>query len=481
MGKSAQTGLEDFSQLLSGIFYSEAEELKALAWQTESLPGEAVHARFENLVGVTGLSGALPFVETRKLAQQSIEGHVSLKSETFANFLSLNRSLYRSYMHQARALRLNLVPGLSQARVYQVTSEIAGMQAASFSLFLAQILSASGAGETIVIDADTENQFVFPLLALPEPPPVLTENLQKPSSFRNDLQKCIVKAAKNLSYVNMQATSLRPFADDEFARIVGHLDADFENIVIYSGRRKNTWLSANAEQNYAVTDGSFKSELAALVRHSGGLHTVLLAPGRDRYLPLLSEDFTRLPGDNQWIEIPAHLHVLRDTVQRLTSARRITLGGEQNLPGSIDIHFGMNLYFHYAREDEANADKILNRLQKKMRARYPGASFFSQRSALKAIDALPKRSATTLLDIAGRPNLVSLPQSTELRSLAVFPAGVIPPLQFDKIRIAGASATAPSWLAQHCARAGYTQILRAPRITLQNPNALAAVLEQVQP
>lgn len=481
MGAPAPVGTENFSTLLSGLTPPEIGALRALDWQPAPVPGEAVRARIESEFGVTSLAGALPFVETLKQVQKHTEGDLWLKSEHLANFLSLNRAVYRSYMHQARGLRLNLVGGMSQARVFQVSTEMAGVHAASFSLFLAQLLKGSGGGETLLIDADTENQFVFPLLALAEPPPVLTESLQKPSSFRMDLQKCVVKAAKHLNYLNMHATSLRPFTDEELARILGYLDVDFENIVIYSGRRQSAWLSANAEQNYAITDGSFKSELAALTRHSGGLHTVLIVPGRDRYLPLLSEEFSRLPTDDLWSEIPAHLNVLRDTVQRLTTARRLTLGGEQNLPGSLDIHFGMNLYFHYARGDDMSTDTILNKLQKKLRARYPGSSFFSQRSAIRAINRMPQKPATTLLDVGGRLNLVSLPHSAELRAAAIFPAGVIPALKYDRRRITAATAIAPSWLAANCARGGYTQILRAPRITLQNPNALAAVLEQVQP
>jgi hypothetical protein len=304
---------EDLSSLLHGITATELEALKALPWQTERLAGEAVAARIEATVGVTGLAGALPYLETR-VDRREYPNYQWLKSDHLAGFLALNRALYRTYIAAARSERLTLVGNLSAARVYQVSTETAGMQAASFAVFLAQRIIASGSGETLLIDLDTTNQFVFPLLRLPEAPPVLTENLQKPSSFKADLQKCILKLANGLNYLNVQATSLRPFSDAELARIVGTLDADFDNIVIYSGKLKSTWLSVNAEQNFAITDGSYKSELAALVRHSGGLHTVLMAPGRDKYQPLLNEDFSRMPEPSLWTEIPAQLQVLRDTI-----------------------------------------------------------------------------------------------------------------------------------------------------------------------
>lgn len=471
---------EDLSSLLHGITATELEALKALPWQTERLAGEAVAARIEATVGVTGLAGALPYLETR-VDRREYPNYQWLKSDHLAGFLALNRALYRTYISAARSERLTLVGNLSAARVYQVSTETAGMQAASFAVFLAQRIIASGSGETLLIDLDTTNQFVFPLLRLPEAPPVLTENLQKPSSFKADLQKCILKLANGLNYLNVQATSLRPFSDAELARIVGTLDADFDNIVIYSGKLKSTWLSVNAEQNFAITDGSYKSELAALVRHSGGLHTVLMAPGRDRYQPLLNEDFSRMPEPSLWTEIPAQLQVLRDTIDKFLAARRLTLGARQNLPGALDVIWGMNLYFHYAREDEATADKVLNKLQKKMRAQYPGASFFSQRSAVRAIKSLEPRPATTLLTLNAVPVIVSLPRSAELRALAIFPAGVIPAISHGTVRIAAAGAAAADDLAMLAGRGGYSQIVRAPRMTLQKPNALAAVLEQVQP
>ncbi|AFM11319.1 hypothetical protein [Turneriella parva] len=471
---------QEFASLLRGISTSELEALKALPWQAEKIAGEAVAAKIEPGLGVTALAGALPFLETR-IDRREYAGYQWLKSEQLAGFLALNRALLRCYLQAARAERLTLVGNLSQARLYQVSTETVGMSAASFAVFLAQRVKATGAGETLLVDLDTTNQFVFPLLRLPEAPPVLTEQLQKPSSFKADLQRCILKLANGLSYLNMQATSLRPFSDAELARIVGTLDADFDSVIIYSGRLKSAWLSANAEQNYAITDGSYKSELAALIRHSGGLHTVLMAPGRDKYQPHLNEEFARLPDPTLWQEPAPHLNVLQETIEQFVSARRLTLGARRTSPMTLDILWGINLYFHYAREDETAADKILNKLQKKMSARYPGSSFFSQRSALKAISILPQRAATTLLSVNSNPMIVSLPRSAELRALAIFPAGVIPAVNHGLTRIAAAGAATADDLMTLAARSGFNQVLKSARITLQKPNALAAVLEQVQP
>ena len=116
-----------------------------------------------------------------------------------------------------------------------------------------------------------------------------------------------------------------------------------------------------------------------------------------------------------------------------------------------------------------------------MRAQYPGASFFSQRSPVRAIKSLEPRPATTLLTLNAVPVIVSLPRSAELRALAIFPAGVIPAISHGTVRIAAAGAAAADDLAMLAGRGGYSQIVRAPRMTLQKPNALAAVLEQVQP
>lgn len=470
----------DFSPLLRGLSVNEFNDLSTLPWQADKIAGEAIAARLERGLGVTALAGALPFIETR-VDRRELTGYQWLKSEQLGGFLALNRALLRTYLAAARHERLTIVASPPQARLYQVSTQTVGMHAASFAIFLAQRLKASGAGETLLVDLDTANQFVFPLLRLPEAPPVLTEQLQKPSSFKNDLQKCILNLASGIHYLNIQATSLRPFSDAELARIVGALDADYENVVVYSGRLKSTWLSANAEQNYAITDGGYRSELAALNRHSGGLHTVLMAPGRDRYQPLLADDFAHLPDANLWQEVPSQLHVLRDTIDQLVSARRLTLGSRTSAPATLDLLWGINLYFHYAREDELTADKILNRLQKKMRARYPGSSFFSQRSALKAIGNLPQRTAHTLLSVNASPMIVSLPRSAELRALAIFAAGLIPAISADGIRIHAAGPATTDDLTRLAARSGYSQVLKAQRLTLQNPNALAAVLEQVQP
>ena len=110
---------ENFSRLLKAILPGELESLQAQDWQSTPLPGEAVYARFEKPAGITGLGGALPFLETHK--GENPEGFTWTRSDNLARFLTENRSLCRSYLTLARADRLALhgAPGQAQLLRWQ--------------------------------------------------------------------------------------------------------------------------------------------------------------------------------------------------------------------------------------------------------------------------------------------------------------------------------------------------------------------------
>ena len=248
---------ENYVDFLSAATSHEAAALRALPWQAEPLPGEAVAAQFDPEIGLTAITGAMPFLETPKMAAKpATEGWQFLKSEPLGHFLVENRALFRAYSHAAGKEKCTIVGDYSPAYLAQVTTNIAGMEAANFAILTAAQIQSERGGKTLLIDADPQGQFVFPLLSLPQIPNVLTENLQKPSSFRADLTKCLVPLGKDLLYLNLQASSLRPFADDELSRIFGYLDADFENIVVYAGRLRSAWLSTNAHVNFSVGDAT---------------------------------------------------------------------------------------------------------------------------------------------------------------------------------------------------------------------------------
>ncbi|HNJ66784.1 MAG TPA: hypothetical protein PKW28_12875, partial [Turneriella sp.] len=108
---------ENFSRLLKAILPGELESLQAQDWQSTPLPGEAVYARFEKPAGITGLGGALPFLETHK--GENPEGFTWTRSDNLARFLTENRSLCRSYLTLARADRLALHGAPGQAQLLQ--------------------------------------------------------------------------------------------------------------------------------------------------------------------------------------------------------------------------------------------------------------------------------------------------------------------------------------------------------------------------
>jgi hypothetical protein len=472
---------EDFSHLFAAITGEELAALKELAWQSEHISGESVAALFSKEIGLTALTGAMPFLETTKRTSlAATDNPLQLKSESLGQFLAQQRALFRSYRQTAADSQYTSVGDYSAAHITQITSGVSGMEAANFALFLATVILTQSNKKTLLIDADPQNQFLFPLLTLPEDPKLLTENLQKPSTFRADLNKCILPLTKNLFYLNLQAASLRPFDEQEIARLCGFLDADFENLVFYTGFFRSAWLTANAQTNYAVCPDNYKGELNALLRHARGFHTVLLKKGSEQYLPCLSEPFSeKLPLD-AWLATPPALATLKDFIVRTHQATRLVIGGRENLPGYLYCHTGFDLYARYASLEATEAERALNALQKKLRAYYPKSAFFSVRSILNRIRNLPQRAATTILETGNEPQLVSLLSSPELRAAAVFPAGILPAILAQNTRISACTAHGFVRFKAMAARGGFSRVMTAPRYRLQKPNALAAVMEQVQ-
>lgn len=468
---------ENFSRLLKAILPGELESLQAQDWQSTPLPGEAVYARFEKPAGITGLGGALPFLETHK--GENPEGFTWTRSDNLARFLTENRSLCRSYLTLARADRLALHGAPGQAQLLQVAAETAGAEAAAFAIFLATRAAASG-NKVLLADADDKNQFVFSLLGFADMPPVLTENLQKPSSFRTDLTRCITKAWQGVDYLNLQATSLRCFSDNEISRICGFLDADYDTIIIYSGRRAAPWLSLNAALTFSVCAPSLKGEMAALARHAGSPHLVLMRRGEDYYFPWLTPEFGRMVPGDRWQTLPANLNVLAGFVDRALSARRLVIG-DGDLGGALSVLNGAALYCRLSGTEAGQADKTVNGLQNRLRAYYPRDTFFSARSAKRALARLQLLPVSVLLEINGQPQLVSLPASPELLATAVFPQGVIPALQADNVRVSAAGPGGIDRFRTLALRGQAAEVYSAERLRLQRPNALAALLEQMQP
>lgn len=467
---------ENFSRLLRAILPEELESFHALDWQTTVLAGESVYARSEKAAGITGLGGALPFIETRK--GESPDNVLWARSDSLARFLVENRALCRSYLTQARSDRLALYGAPSQAQLLQVSAEAAGAEAAAFAIFLATRAAAAG-NKVLLADADDKNQFIFSLLGFSDMPPVLTENLQKPSSFRSDLTRCITKGWQSVDYLNLQATSLRCFNDTELSRICGFLDADYDTIIIYSGRRSAPWLSLNASLTFSVCAASLKGEMAALARHAGSPHLVLLRRGEDYYFPWLTPEFSRLIPEDRWQNLPANLNVLAGFVDRVLAARRLVIGNA-DLGGALSVLNGAALYCRLSGVETEEADKTVNALQGRLRAYYPRDTFFSARSAKRALARLQLLPVSVLLEINGRPQLVSLPASPELLATAVFPQGVIPALQGEGTRVSAAGPGSIDQFRALALRGQVTEVYSAERLRLQKPNALAALLEQMQ-
>lgn len=474
----SNAGARNYAEFLGTANTGERQGLGALPWQAEPIAIESVSAEFSPEAGLVSLSGSMPFIETPAATAAGTGKH--LKSELLAQFLVQNRALFRGYVHEAHRQKYAIVGDYEPAYLAQVSSEIAGMEGANFAVFLAAQLAVARGGKTLLIDADTHNQFLFPLLSLKDTPRVLTENLQKPSSFRNDLTACIVTLSKEISYLNLQAPSLRPFSDSELSRICAFLDADFANIVIYSGQMVSPWLSANAQVNFAIGNTDWKSELKSLARHREGAHTVLLARGRERFFPCLTTEFATRQTLDFWREVPHELTALRNFVRRVTTLNRVAVGGNAQSEGFLSCHTGLGLYLRYADYTEAEADKVLSRLQGRLRAYYPKTAFFSERSIHRNIRALPNATATTILETGDNVQLVSLMQSAELRATAIFPSGILRPLKTGDLRISACSADGFLRFREIACRGGFDRVLTVPRVRLKNPNALGAVMEQLQ-
>lgn len=470
---------ENFAGLFAAIRREELQALHALPWQNDPLTGEALTALFSNETGLTSLTGAIPFLQVDKQEIPKTANDNHLKSEELAQFLVQNRALLRAYQSVAEDLQYPQVGDLTQAHIIHITSDVSGMEAANFAVFTAAQLSGLGQ-RTLIIDADPQNQFVFPLLTFKEAPKLLTEQLQKPATFKADLSKTIVNLDKNLSYLNLQASSLRPFADTEIARLCGILDADFENLVIYAGRFKSAWLSNNAHTNYAVCPDTYKGELTAILRHAHGSHTVLLKKGPPEYLPRLTGIFSTKRPLEDWKHSTPVVAALREFVIKTRNATRVVIGGRENLPGNLHCHTGFDLYARLSGLEDADAEKSLNALQKRLRPYYPKSAFFGKRSVLGRVRNLPQRALTTILEVGDEPQLVSLVGSAELRAAAIFPAGILPAISSSGMRVSGATSHGLQRFKTLAARGGFTSVLTAPRYRLQKPNALAAVMEQVQ-
>lgn len=471
--------MENFAGLFAAIRRDELQALRSLPWQNEPLPGESLTAAFSNETGLTSLTGAIPFLQVDKQEIPKTANDNYLKSEDVAQFLVQNRALLRAYQAAAESQQYQQVGDLAQAHLIHITSDVSGMEAANFAVFAATQLSLTGE-RTLIIDADPQNQFVFPLLTFKEPPKLLTEQLQKPSTFKADLTKSIVALDKNLSYLNLQASSLRAFDDLEIARLCGFLDADFDTLIFYAGRFRSAWLSANAHTNYALCPDTYRGELAAILRHSQGSHTVLLKKGPPEFLPRLTGIFSIKRSLEDWKNATAAVAALREFVIKTRNAVRVVIGGRENLPGNLHCHTGFDLYARLSGLDDEDAEKSLNALQKRLRPYYPKSAFFGTRSVLSRVRNLPQRAITTILEVGDEPQLVSLVGSAELRAAAIFPAGILHAISSSGTRISAATSHGLQRFKILAARGGFTSVLTAPRYRLQKPNALAAVMEQVQ-
>lgn len=459
----------------------EAAALRALPWQGAPLPGEAVAAQFSPEIGLSTITGAMPFLETPKMAAKPEgEGWQYLKSEPLGHFLVQNRALFRAYSNEASRQKYAIVGDYAPAFLAQISTNIPGMEAANFAIFTAAQIESERGGKTLLVDADTRGQFVFPLLTLDKVPDVLTENLQKPSSFRTDLTKCIIPLNKNLHYLNLQASSLRPFSDDELSRILGFLDAEFENVIVYTGKLRSRWLSANAHVNFAVGEPTYRGELESILRHRDGSHTALITKGKEQYFPSLTPEFSVKQPLEFWMEAPHELLSIKKFIRQIAATTRITIGGAGQTPGFLACYTGLSLYLRYADANDKKAEDVLARLQNRLRAYYPKSAFFSTGSIYRNIASLPKTSATAIMEVGEYPQLVSLLQSTELRSAAIFPAGILRPLNAEGIRISAASADGLLRFRDYARRGGFDQVTSVPRFKLKNPNALGAIMEQIQ-
>jgi hypothetical protein len=468
----------DLAHLFASMNANEAGALAALDWTETPAPGDTVCATFSPASSLLTMRGSAPFLSMLK---ENISAEESewryLKSDALGQFLVCNRSLLRAYIHEARAAGYPIVGDYTPARLFQVTSELAGMEAANLAILLATL---DVGVKTILIDADPKNQFLFPLLPFDEMPPVLTENLEKPSTFRADLARCIRNPDKNISYLNLQATSLRPFNDDEIARIMCHLDAEYEQIIVYSGRLNSNWLTTNALANFAVTDSGYNNELGSLIRHSAGCHTILMQKARDTFFPGLTAEFSRKRTIADWEQIRIQLKTLTDFCRKILTSTRLAIGSAEKLPRQLNCFTGVGLYARYAGVEAGDADAKINAMQKKLRPLFPTSTFFSKRSIYRNLASMPIQPVTTMLEVGINPQLVSLVRSAEMRALAIFPAGILPAVSKGGVRVSACSAKGLMRFKTLASRGGLTQMTTAAPVKLRRPDALAAILEQVQ-
>ncbi|MCX7632423.1 MAG: hypothetical protein N2Z22_03710 [Turneriella sp.] len=464
----------NYARLFGAIAPEELQRWRELDWLPTPPPGDVIFARTEQEFGIVELGGALPFLETRKVTRWP-ENVRWLKSEILARFLLVHPALYRSYLQLARKERYPILAGPQQGMLVQVAAETPGMEAAAFAIFLATRAEKLGM-RVLLVDGDDKNQFLFPLLGLQEMPPLLTENLQKPSTFRSDLSRCVVKLGENRDYLNLHATTLRPFNEEEISRICGYVLADYDCVVFYSGRYKSRWLSTQAELTFACGDGSWRCERSSILAHTGSPHLVLLRPSSDIYYPGLTAEFGRKLPEDQFAELPPQLETLARYVDHLLSARTL-LWGHNERAQAITASGGAVLYRKLLGVEDAG-EKSLNALQKKLRARYPGKSFFTLRSALRAASYLPRVPVSIIVSVAAWPQLVSLPYSDELLAIAIFPRGAIPPPDPE---ITAAGPATLRRLATTALRGQFKEFLTSPPLTAKESNALAALMLQLQP
>lgn len=477
---SATQRFDDFSALCAAILPSEVEALRALPWQKSPVPLESVAAQFSSETGLTALSGALPFLATEKIVPPEGEDWLHLKNEIFTQFLLAHKALCRAYLYEIQARHLTRVGDFIPARLTHVTTELSGMEAANLAIFIAAQCAENKPRPTLVVDADPKGQFVFPLLDFKDAPKVLTEHLQKPSTFKADLAACVAPLQKNLAYLNLQASSLRPFTDEELANIIGFLEEDYEHIVVYAGRHRSRFLTQSATTNYAVCNAGFRGELAAIARHANGAHTVLIKSGKSPFDAALNGDFERRASLDFWKKAHDAHHALREFILTADQALSLSFGGNADRRSLLHCHAGLDLYLHYAGSEATTPEATLEKLQKKLRAFYPRDSFFSARSATKSMAALPQRTATALVETGTEPQLVSLIGANELRAAAIFPAGITPAILADGVRFSSCSAAGLARFRQTFARGGFTAFQQTPRWRMRQPNALGAVMEQLQ-
>ena len=207
---------------------------------------------------------------------------------------------------------------------------------------------------------------------------------------------------------------------------------------------------------------------------------MLLAKGKEQYFPCLSAGFSAKRPLEFWLHPPHELLAMQKFIRQTAATNRIAIGGAGNASGFLSCFTGLALYLRFADDSDRKAEEILDRLQNRLRAYYPKSAFFSTRSIYRNVAVLPKVAATTILEVGDYPQLVSLVQSAELRAAAIFPAGILRPLSAGGVRISAASADGLLQFRERAQRGGFDRVVSVPRFKLKNPNALGAIMEQVQ-